>query len=343
MTDDLTAALQTATPAQLRAVRLESIFMPEGRRLREAFYRSNSNPRFVHYTRAEAALEIIRKKRLWLRNTTAMVDYREVHHGFALLQSWFVVEENLNRFVAVFDSICPGAARAAIDSFNRFWISTDIGVQTQTYISSVSEHDATEDAHGRLSMWRAFGTEATARVALAFRVPVLSGAADFLQCIFSPVAYLNETRAHAIITEVLVNADTEREFLRTVSYEEIRNLIFFSFVVASTCVKHEGFKEERGWRIVYLPGYYPPLNLPRIDSEIVSLSGVPQTVFKFPLDASEASEIAEIDIAAIFDRLIIGPSRYPWVMYEAFKKTLERAGVADAGSRIITSLIPIRN
>ena len=56
-----------------------------------------------------------------------------------------------------------------------------------------------------------------------------------------------------------------------------------------------------------------------------------------------APEIAEIDIAAIFDRLIIGPSRYPWVMYEAFKKTLERAGVADAGSRIITSLIPIRN
>ena len=103
MTDDLTAALQTATPAQLRALRLESIFMPEGRRLREAFYRSNSNPRFVHYTRAEAALEIIRKKRLWLRNTTAMIDYREVHHGFALLQSWFVVEENLNRFVAVFE------------------------------------------------------------------------------------------------------------------------------------------------------------------------------------------------------------------------------------------------
>ena len=328
MTDDLTAALQTATPAQLRALRLESIFMPEGRRLREAFYRSNSNPRFVHYTRAEAALEIIRKKRLWLRNTTAMIDYREVHHGFALLQSWFVVEENLNRFVAVFDSICPGAARDAIDSFNRFWISTDIGVQTQTYIGSVSEHDATEDVHGRLSMWRAFGTEATARVALAFHLPVLSGAADFLQCIFSPVAYLNETRAHAIITEVLVHAETEPEFLRTVSYEEIRKLIFFSFVIASTCVKHEGFKEEREWRIVYLPGYFPLLNPPRIN---------------FPLDASVAPEIAEIDIAAIFDRLIIGPSRYPWVMYEAFKKTLERAGVADAGSRIITSLIPIRN
>jgi hypothetical protein len=120
-------------------------------------------------------------------------------------------------------------------------------------------------------------------------------------------------------------------------------LFFFSFVIASTCVKHEGFKEEREWRIVYLPGYYPPLNPPRIDSEIVALSGVPQTVFKFPLDASVAPEIAEIDIAAIFDRLIIGPSRYPWVMYEAFRKTLERAGVADAGSRIITSLIPIRN
>jgi hypothetical protein len=206
---DLATHLATATPAQRRGARLESIFMPEGRRLREAFYLSEPNPRFVHYTRAEAALEIIRKKRLWLRNTTAMVDYREIQHGFALLQSWFAVAANLNKFTAVFDLIHPGVALDAINSFNRFWTHTDIGVQTQTYISSISEHDVTEDEHGRLSMWRAFGAEAAARVALVFRVPVFSGAADFLQCIFSPVAYLNEARAHAIISEVLVNAETD--------------------------------------------------------------------------------------------------------------------------------------
>jgi hypothetical protein len=343
MTDHLAAFHAAATPEQLRGLRLEAIFMPEGRRLRDALYKSNPNPRFVHYTRAEAALEIIRKKRLWLRNTTAMIDYREIHHGYSLLRGWFDVAGNLDKFIAVFDSIHPGAAREAIKSFNRFWTSSEIGIQTQTYISSISEHDSSEDEHGRLSMWRAFGVDAAARVALVFSVPPFSGAVAFLQCIFSPVAYLNEPSAHSIFMEVIVNAESERDFLRTISYEDVRNLIFFSFVVASTCVKHEGFKEEREWRIVYLPGYYPPIKPPRIESEVVSLSGVPQIVYKFPLDASVAPEIAAIDIAAMFDRLIIGPSRYPWVMYEAFKRTLEEARVSDPGAKIITSSIPIRS
>lgn len=343
MTDHLAALLAAATPEQLRLLRLQAIFMPEGSRLRDALYKSNANPRFVHYTRGEAALEIIGKKRLWLRNTTAMVDYREIYHGYSLLRSWLAVAGNLDKFIAVFDSIHPGAAREAIDSFSRFWASTDIGVQTQTYISSISEHDSSEDELGRLSMWRAFGADAATRVALVFCVPAFSVAVAFLQCIFSPVAYLNEPSAHAIFTEVIVNAESERDFLRTISYDEVRNLIFFSFVVASTCVKHEGFKEEREWRIVYLPGYYPQMNPPRIESEVVSLSGVPQIVYKFPLDASVAPEIAAIDVAAMFDRLIIGPSRYPWVMYEAFKRTLEQAGVSDPGAKIITSSIPIRS
>jgi hypothetical protein len=343
MTDHAAALLAVATPEQLRGLRLESIFMPEWRRRRDALYKEHPNPRFVHYTRAEAALEIIQKKRLWLRNTTAMADYREIHHGFSLLQSWFAVQGNIEKFIAVFDSIHLGAPREAIDSFNRFWMSTDTGVQTQTYIASISEHDPSEDEHGRLSMWRAFGADAPARVALVFRVPPFSGAVDFLQCIFSPVAYLNEANAHAIFAEVLVNAENERDFLRTVTFEQVRNLIFFSFVVASTCVKHEGFKEEREWRIVYLPGYYPPVNPPRIESEVKCLSGVPQIVFKFPFDASVAPEIAAIDMAAIFERLIIGPSRYPWVMYEAFKRILEQAGVSDPGAKVITSSIPIRS
>jgi hypothetical protein len=66
-----------------------------------------------------------------------------------------------------------------------------------------------------------------ARVALIIQVPPFSGSLEFLQCIFSPVAYLNEADAHAIVEEILAKAEIEREFLRTVSHEEIRNIIFF--------------------------------------------------------------------------------------------------------------------
>ena len=63
-------------------VRLERIFMPYATKQRAALYSGPDGiipfARFVHYTSAEAALSIIRSKRLWLRNTTCMSDYREV-------------------------------------------------------------------------------------------------------------------------------------------------------------------------------------------------------------------------------------------------------------------------
>lgn len=46
----------------------------------------DSRAKFVHYTSAEAALGIITTKRLWMRNTTCMADFREVNHGFDILQ-----------------------------------------------------------------------------------------------------------------------------------------------------------------------------------------------------------------------------------------------------------------
>ncbi len=74
--------------------RLEGIFMPYARRQRDEAYKKlarsepasgNDELRFVHYTSAEAALSIIRSKRIWMRNTTCMSDYREVKHG---IMSW---------------------------------------------------------------------------------------------------------------------------------------------------------------------------------------------------------------------------------------------------------------
>ncbi len=127
--NDVPALLAAASPEQLRGFRLDAIFMPEGRRLRNALYSSPTPPRFVHYTRAEAALGIIEKKRLWLRNTTSMLDYREVQHGYNLLLQWFNTGNNRTTFMQAFDEIHPGAAAAAIKSFDETWTRTDVGVQ----------------------------------------------------------------------------------------------------------------------------------------------------------------------------------------------------------------------
>src|SRR5712691_3848103 len=68
------------------SMRLESIFTPYAVKHRQKFYKGiDATARFVHYTTAEAALQMIRSKRFWMRNASSMSDYREVELGHEIL------------------------------------------------------------------------------------------------------------------------------------------------------------------------------------------------------------------------------------------------------------------
>ena len=115
--------------------------------------------------------------------------------------------------------------------------------------------------------------------------------------------------------------------------------LFLVFVAGVICLKHEGFREEREWRAIYHPKMRPS-SLMQSSNEVVS--GVPQIVYKMPLDESISPQLADLDFSRIFDRLIIGPSPYPWVIYQALTEELEKAGVPDAVNKVHVSGIPIR-
>ena len=100
-----------------------------------------------------------------------------------------------------------------------------------------------------------------------------------------------------------------------------------------------GFEEEREWRAIYTPKRAAS---PLIISSTEVIGGVPQIIFQIPLDESVSPALAELDLVSLFDRLIVGPSPYPWAMYEAFADELAKAGVADAGNRVRISGIPLR-
>ena len=116
-------------------------------------------------------------------------------------------------------------------------------------------------------------------------------------------------------------------------------LVFMMFLSGVVCLKHEGFHEEKEWRAIYAPMRWPsPLMEP--STEVVA--GVPQVVYKVPLDASVSDQIADLDFTQIFDRLIIGPTSYPWPIYGAFVDELKKAGVANSAERVLISGIPSR-
>jgi hypothetical protein len=81
-----------------------------------------------------------------------------------------------------------------------------------------------------------------------------------------------------------------------------------------------------------------------MESSTEVLVGVPQIVYKVPLDATVSPALAGLEFSRVFDRLIIGPSQYPLPMYEAFAAALAKAGVPQepGRQRLFISGIPIR-
>lgn len=269
-----------------------------------------------------------------MRNTTCMSDYREVQHGFELLNKFFSDASKKNAFIAALDACSPNSADEAINLFNQWWSDT----QFNTYITSVSEHDDEEDLHGRLSMWRAFGA-ITARVAIVFNVPWFSAGALALNLSLNPVAYLNEEEVHAEINAVIKNIHENCDFLRSVERPHVVGSVFHMLVAAVTCIKHKGFHEEREWRVLYAPNRDPS---PLMEHSTEIIGGVPQIVYKVPLDGNVSQDLADIEMSRIFDRLIIGPSPYPLVIYQAFVEALNEIEVPEAIKRVFVSDIPIR-
>jgi hypothetical protein len=322
--------------------RLERIFHPYALRQMEDFakkQRDQERASFVHYTSAEAALGILESKRLWMLDVTAMPDYGEVRVGFDLLNEVLFggKKEGLTALNEALEPCAPGAADEAIQCFNTWWSD----IQFNTYITSISEHDESEDQHGRLSMWRAFG-RTDVRVAIVAKFPFSLLRGEVFNVVVSPVAYLNREEVWKEFQGVVKNICDNRHFLKSIGRERIVNSVYNMLVTGVTCLKHEGFKEEREWRLVYAPKRWPS---PLIECSTEVIKGTPQIVYKIPLDANAPgapAALQDLDLARIFDHLIIGPALYPFSMIEAFATVLKNAGVPEPERRIVLSRIPIR-
>jgi hypothetical protein len=155
--------------------RIARLFIPFSDRAVKRVYPAGDDipAKFAHYTSADTALKIIRDKRIWMRNTTCMADYREVVHGHEMMMACFA-NGSRDKLLAALDECRKGIATEAVALFDKNWHDTLLN----TFVACFSEHDEKkEEFCGRLSMWRAFAPSAT-RVALIFAVPLNSEASE---------------------------------------------------------------------------------------------------------------------------------------------------------------------
>jgi hypothetical protein len=271
--------------------------------------------RFVHHTNANAALEILRSRAIWMRNSSCMNDVSEVRYGLERLWKTYRDSEGGKQFRSVLNTLFSGF-NAEIEKLFNEWTPHFL---TDTYLTCLSEHIDNEDEHGRLSMWRAYG-ESTG-VALIINSSVLLNPADGLAAYSSPVVYLDDQQFERHLALIAKNISGETDFLRFQGRSNIVNRIFHMLRFATLSTKHPGFAEEREWRVVYGPSLEKS---PYITNEVVTVNGAPQLVYKLPL-----KNIAEVGLVAaipdILDRIIIGPTQFPIGLGSAF------SAAADGG------------
>lgn len=268
-----------------------------------------------------------------MRNTSVMNDYLEVEHGMRCLKAAWDGSPVGKKMQASLEACIPGSYERLVREFNG-WAPT---MRQDTFITCVSEHQASEDEHGRLSMWRAYGGRTG--VALVFNPAVMFGDADVLGVYAHPVSYLSSSQFAARFSKLADSIQENCEFIKGLGADALHNAIFAALRWGALCTKHPGFEEEREWRVVACPAMYPSKYLKR-DVEIVR--GVPQPVLKLELRDHPEEGVNGLAVASMLERIIIGPCETPVVVRRAFHLTLQTLGIAKPEERIAVSGIPLR-
>ena len=289
--------------------------------------------RFVQYTNATAAMNIITGDQIWLRNVKCMNDFMEAKHSFNCLFDAYGSDEG-KALRGTLDSIFPEITTQLEKGFDR-WIEA---LQNETYIACVSEHgNGYEDKYGRLSMWRAYGGEQP--IALVFKGYSLQSDNSIFNAHTCPVLYQDNVKLkyefHCLSERIANNSD----FIKNLDSEKTLSYLLDTFITYAFCLKHPGFQEEREWRLVYNPLLRPSKYML---SDIECINGVPQKVYKISLMDFPDENYYNGKLVDTLERIIIGPGEHQEIQRQAFIQLLADKGFEIPENIVSTSGIPLR-
>ena len=306
--------------------KLEAIFLSATRKVRDATYHVADHDgsaefpivRFVHYTSAEAAFQVIEKRRVWMRNACCMKDFAEVEHGLGCI-SKFITSGKSQKLMAALDKCSkPGFAAECMKRFVQF----GDGIRYHTYITSFSHYKESGEAGVRLSMMEKFkGESKSPSVAMVLNVPAISTGAPGFNAFFSPVLYLNNTEVDQLFDEAIANVEKNGEFIQSCSDSDLFFAILRMFLHVAVAIKRKDFIEEEEWRLIICPTVFPA---PHAHRTFKIVSGIPQIVYELPLEFRVSPDF---ELSRLFDRIIIGQNVYQAALKSSFEAVLMDAGV----------------
>ena len=276
-----------------------------------------SDARLVYYTSAETAKSIIENREVWFRNAALMSDFSEISYGLKLLTR--AVSGPLGeRFGRIANGLFPDATDSAAELLRPRIPDWHL----ETYLSCWSLHRPSEDQNGRLSMWRAYGD-----VALVLRNRVFDAFGDESGMQSLPVNYFSLSECQAQVQQVAENIRRNEESIRSGGSRQFEEDLAQMAFLYGIRTKHPGFAEEEELRVWFRPADNPGRSSV-FEEKVKVIDGIPQRVWTLPLKHAPRKGLHGADIAGLVDRIIIGPTAYPYVSATAFVKLLAEAGDA---------------
>ena len=290
--------------------------------------------KFAHYTSAENALNIISRRSVWLRNAAVMNDHSEIEHGRAILND--VLESPLGiRFFQAIDNVHDGIS---LTIRTRFYQEAH-DAREMTYMTSLCEHEAV-DGIGRLSMWRAYGGP-RASVALVFKPLVVTDPTLALGLTASPVLYGDSKQFAAALTAVVDDLEKNPAIIAALDDMTVAHVVAGVLHFALLSMKHQGFEEEREWRILCPVRELPPQAV--VKRHIRSIGGIPQQIYEIPFHGKDDVFLPQLRWDNMLDSIIVGPSLYPDVIKQALEAELRSQEVMRWDQLVSISDIPLRS
>jgi hypothetical protein len=127
--------------------------------------------------------------------------------------------------------------------------------------------------------------------------------------------------------------------IRRCSGDYVMACLLSSFQALALATKHPAFREEQEWRVITNPALGVSGEL---KTEIESIGGLPQRVIKLPLKDYPDQGLVGLELRKSLDRVIIGPTEFPYVIFDSLIDAMKGVGIDNPSSKIAVSHVPLR-
>lgn len=295
-------------------------------------------PLLAHYTSLEVLEKIFLTNEIWFSNPLFMNDLQEMRFG--ILEG----VKTLNEFALEqqFIDICGSRERAEIiqNSFLRYFQDFDAKHVLDVYVFCLSEHEPT-NTDGLLSMWRGYGGNG-AGAALVFKTDAVTLNASS-PLLFAKVQYASEQERVAWMKTIFSGcaAVLKQEAIPDDKLYHVAFHMFSLVKLYALTSKHHGFKEEREWRIIYLPDRDPNRLLAEQFSYVVGKNGI-EPKLRLRIEPLKTDPRETWTFHSILDRIILGPNISSPLSISAVRRMFETLKRPEFTEMLTSSSIPLR-